>query len=91
MTPHLDFARIQIALTLLGDCGPDAQVLQLKNLCENNGTWPIHDDGSRYKPVLYEISLFGVPALADDIAELPRNWTRAARNILTALSEVNAA
>ena len=60
------------------------QLSELKALCEQYGVWTIPLDGSNYSPVLYEISLFGVAALTDRIEQLPRNWIRAAKNILRA-------
>ncbi|WP_136440352.1 hypothetical protein [Pacificoceanicola onchidii] len=86
MIPHqgipLDIPRIQAASELLSQISPDAQLIQLQNLCENNGIWTVPDDHSRYSPVLFEVSLFGVPAIADTAEDLPRNWLRAAGNIL---------
>jgi len=35
--------------------------------------------------VIKEIQVFGVPAFAMDAEELPRNWMRAAMNILSSL------
>lgn len=87
MTPDLDIPRVQAALALLGDISPEARLLQLENLCVNNGTWSIPKNHRDYSPVLYEISLFGVPAIADDIERLPGNWLRAARNILGGLAD----
>lgn len=82
MQTNLDFDRIQAALDCLTNCSSDAQLLALKNLCENNGIWTIPQDHSHYSPVLYEVSLFGIPAMSDDVERLPDNWMRAARNIL---------
>ena len=91
MAQHLDFRRIAEVLALLEGCSPDAQLLHLKNLCENNGVWTVPEDQSRYSPVLYEVSLFGVPAISNDIERLPDNWQRAARNILRGLPAEDAA
>ncbi|WP_147112161.1 hypothetical protein [Tateyamaria sp. syn59] len=85
MTSSLNIPRIEFALTFLSDCNPDHRLLALQNLCENNGVWTIPQDRSRYSPVLYEVSLFGVAAISDDIQHLPDNWQRAARNILRSL------
>lgn len=91
MTPHIDVPRIELALDCLSDCSPESQLLALQNLCENNGVWTIPQDHSRYSPVLYEVSLFGVPAISDDIDRLPDIWQRAARNILRGLPSEDAA
>ncbi|CUH66854.1 hypothetical protein TG4357_02678 [Thalassovita gelatinovora] len=78
----IDMRRTQIALDLLNMCRPDARLLQLKNLVLNNGgTWPV-PDAPHDAPVLYEVGLFGVSAMADRPEDLARNWMRAAENIL---------
>lgn len=79
---------IAATIDLIEGITPDAQLLQLKTLCFNNGgIWGIPEkepEGTkRYVPVLYEISLFGVWAAAEDTAALPRNWIKAARAIIT--------
>jgi hypothetical protein len=86
-----DPERLQAALSLLSDCSDDAQLLQLKNLCTNNGVWCIPENPDDYQPVIYEVTLFGVSAMADDITRLPQNWLRAAQNILNADSDERAA
>jgi len=35
-----------------------------------------------YQPALISLQVFGVHAMADSLDELPRNWMRAAANIL---------
>lgn len=87
MTSHLDIPRIQAARAQLTGISPTAQLQQLQSLCETDGIWTVPDDHSRYSPVLYEIQLFGVPAIADTATDLPRNWLRAADNILKRLPE----
>ena len=52
----------------------------------NGGRWDLPSDkGESYDPVIKEIQVFGVPAFAMDAEELPRNWMRAAMNVLSAL------
>lgn len=82
MMPHLDRPRIKTALAVLSVISPEMQLLALKKMCQADGIWTIPEDGSRYNPVLYEISLHGVPAIANDPNDLARNWIRAARNVL---------
>ena len=82
MMPYLDIDRIAATRDALLSCSPQNRLLALQNLCENNGVWTIPQDSSRYSPVLYEISLFGVAAIADDVQRLPDNWLRACANIL---------
>lgn len=91
MTPHIDIPRVQEALYLLNKISAEAQLLHLKNLCVNNGTWSVPENHRDYSPVLHEITLFGVPAVTNEIEALPRCWMLAANNILTALTEDEAA
>lgn len=82
----IDTQRIGAVLELLGRIEADTRLLQLKNLCINNdGIWAVPENPKDYSPVLYEIQLFGVPAIAGDPAELPKNWCYAARNMLKAM------
>ena len=91
MIRHLDIPLIKFALETLTNCSPDARLLTLKNLCQNNGIWTVPDDPDRYNPVLYEIEAVGVPATADQPEDLPRCWMKAASNILKAVALDQAA
>jgi hypothetical protein len=82
LAPPLDTARITAAVELLEQVSPEARYLQLRNLCVNNGLWCVPEDPRDYRPVLFEVHLFGVTAIAPDPEELPANWLRAARNML---------
>lgn len=82
MTPQLEMNRIHDALEVLNSVSIDAQLCQLKSMCVAHGIWSVPEIPGEYSPVLYEIQLFGVPAIANDIEALPANWKRAARNIL---------
>lgn len=85
---EVDIPRVQETLVLFSRVSPEAQMLQMKNMCNNNdGIWAIPENPKDYQPVLYEMSLFGVPAIANDPNDLPNNWRRAAQNILEALAE----
>jgi hypothetical protein len=83
---QFDLPRINAALTLLRNVSTEAQLLHLKNLCINNGTWTIPENHADYSPVLYEVTLFGVHAISDVIETLPNNWMRAADNILNGMT-----
>ncbi|OWV40410.1 hypothetical protein [Mameliella alba] len=80
--PAINHKRIAATVELLDQVSPEARLLQLRNLCVNNGLWCAPEDARDYRPVLYEVQLFGVPALAETPEELPANWLRAARRIL---------
>jgi hypothetical protein len=49
----------------------------------HGGRWDLPSDISGvYQPALISLQVFGVHAMADTLDELPRNWMRAAANIL---------
>lgn len=85
MTHSIDIPRLRETVRLLMQVSPDARLVQLKNLCVNNGTWAIPEQPGEYHPVLYEIQLFGVSASVMDPADLPRVWMKAATNLISAL------
>lgn len=91
MADALEFDKIGWAYDFLDGLDLEDQILQIKNLCENNGVWAIPEKDCRYSPVLYEISLFGVSAIADDVAHLPKNWLKAARNTLLGCPQIQDA
>lgn len=89
MSVHIDFARIQSAVDLLGDIVPEDRLSALKNMTINNGgRWDFPDE-TRMAQIagFFEVQLFGVPAMADDYANLPKNWMTAANNMLAAQAE----
>jgi len=49
----------------------------------HGGRWDLPSDVSGiYEPALISLQVFGVHAMAEDLDALPRNWMRAAGNIL---------
>ena len=49
----------------------------------HGGRWDLPSDAlGVYQPALISLQVFGVHAMADNLDELPRNWMRAAANIL---------
>ena len=57
----IEKAKVLEVVRLLTGIEPDKQLLQLKNLCQNNnGTWAVPERPEDYKPALYEVSLLGV-------------------------------
>lgn len=86
--PSIDMPKVEATLDLLNGVADDCRLLQLKNLCINNGgIWTVPEDPESYEPCLYEAQLFMVPAVARDPAHLPRNWMLAARRILKGAAE----
>lgn len=84
MQTHID-PRLPGAADLLAATSPDAQLLQLRNLVINNGgIWTVPDGPAPRRPILFEVALFGVSAVATSPAELPQNWCRAVRAVATA-------
>ncbi|MGH1417199.1 MAG: hypothetical protein ACRBB0_27185 [Pelagimonas sp.] len=84
--PNIDLALVVSGLELLPKTSTDGRLLALKNLVINNGgIWAVPESPADYQPVIYEISLGGIPAVDNDPKRLPENWMRAANNILTAI------
>ncbi|WP_299686726.1 hypothetical protein [uncultured Tateyamaria sp.] len=79
---NFDIPRIRATVDLVESIAPEDRLLHMKNLCVNNGIWTVPEDPKKYAPVLFEIGLFGVSAISGDVAQLPRNWLFAARNVL---------
>ena len=51
----------------------------------NGGRWDLPSElPGIYRPALVSLQVFGVHAMAETLEELPRNWMRAARNVLAA-------
>ncbi|WP_299297471.1 hypothetical protein [uncultured Tateyamaria sp.] len=86
MSISVNIDTIQNTVTLLQMVPEGSRLLALQNLCQNNGgRWDYAADlPTPHRPCLYEIQVFGVPAMAEDRQDLPRNWLRAASNILEA-------
>lgn len=94
MSWRLDIGRIAAAVDALERVDPEARLLALKNLSDNNcGRMdiPAMTDGALiYNPLIKSVEVFGVYAMADDLDELPKNWILAARNILSAIGDDRA-
>ena len=58
----------------------------------HGGRWDLPSDSlGVYQPALISLQVFGVHAMADTLDELPRNWMRAAGNILEGAEHGRAA
>lgn len=84
MSVPLQLAAIAYSVDMLERCAPEHRLTAFKNLCDNNGgVWTLPEPP--YPPrAIYDASLFGVSAMADDPELLAKNWIRAARAILLA-------
>lgn len=80
-----------IDLSHIVDLLDDLKVAQPENRLEilkraviaHGGRWDLPSDAlGVYQPALISLQVFGVHAMADNLDELPRNWMRAAGNIL---------
>lgn len=90
-TLHVEMSRVSSALALLGLCAGSNQLLQLRNLCINNGgTWTVPEDPETYKPCFFEAQLFKIHAMARDPEDLPRNWMIAAQRELEGYQQEGA-
>ncbi|WP_171178621.1 hypothetical protein [Ruegeria sp. HKCCD8929] len=89
MTERLDLNRIRLAVDTLANTSISGCLDKLKLLIIKHGgrgDLPSERIGE-YNPLIKSAELFGVYAMAEDAAELPKNWLIAARNILSADAE----
>ncbi|MEM7734042.1 MAG: hypothetical protein AAF280_14840 [Pseudomonadota bacterium] len=91
MMDALHVGRLRGVIEILEKLDPSARLEALKKLITNNGgTWDLPsqkigaDGNPIYMPALMSLNLFGVYAMAEVLEELPRNWMKAAQNILDA-------
>ena len=86
MSVTINLTRVLDAVTMLELIPHESRLLAMQNLCINNGgRWDYTADLPQvHQPCLFEIQLFGVPAMADNRDDLVRNWLLAANNILEA-------
>jgi len=82
----IDISHIDCLLTDLKVCRNEAHLEILKRaVIAHGGRWDLPSDTlGVYQPALISLQVFGVHATADNLDELPRNWMRAAGNILEA-------
>ncbi|RYH04105.1 hypothetical protein EU805_01665 [Salipiger sp. IMCC34102] len=71
----------------------EGKLEHLKNRVINTGgTWDLPSaDGETYQPLICSIQLHGIYAMAERLDELPKNWRRAALNVLEAHREAAVA
>lgn len=89
MTDRLDLNRIDLAVDTITRTSPAQRLAVLKSLIiKNGGRWDLPSERiGDYDPLIKSAEFFGVYAMAEDAAELPKNWLIAARNILAADAE----
>lgn len=85
MTGRLDLDRIAGAVDQLEQSVPARKLTVLRYLATHNGgRFDLPSAAGGYDPIIKSVELFGVYAMAEDAEELPKNWIKAARNILQA-------
>jgi len=82
----IDLAQIACLLDDLKVTPQETRLEILKRaVIAHGGRWDLPSDvRGVYQPALISLQVFGVHAMADNLDELPRNWMRAAANILEA-------
>lgn len=82
----IDIGQIACLLADLKVSSQESRLEILKRaVIAHGGRWDLPSDASGvYRPSLISLQVFGVHAMADTLDELPRNWMRAAQNILDA-------
>ena len=82
----IDISQIDDLLADLKVCRHEVRLEILKRaVIAHGGRWDLPSDVyGIYQPALISLQVFGVHAMADTLDELPRNWMRAAGNILEA-------
>ena len=80
----IDIGQITCLLDDLRVSPQEARLEILKRaVIAHGGRWDLPSDvRGVYQPALISLQVFGVHAMADSLDELPRNWMRAAANIL---------
>ena len=80
----VDIGRIAELLAELGVSAQRHRLIILKRaVVAHGGRWDLPSDISGvYEPALISLQVFGVHAMAETLDELPRNWMRAAANII---------
>ena len=80
----IDISQIACLLDDLRVSPQEARLEILKRaVIAHGGRWDLPSDAlGIYQPALISLQVFGVHAMADTLDELPRNWMRAAGNIL---------
>ena len=83
---RLETDRIAHLLSELEIADPKFRLHMLRQaVMQNGGRWDLPSEKPGvYEPAIKEIMVYGLFAAAENIEELPRNWMRAAMNILKA-------
>ncbi|MCA0905156.1 hypothetical protein LCM27_01955 [Ruegeria marisrubri] len=85
MSGRLDIPSIKLVVEALEQCHPSRKLVALQHIANHNGgRLDVPSVNGQYVPLISSIELFGVYAMAEDVEDLPKNWIKAATNILQA-------
>ncbi len=84
MDDEPDTAALAALVDALAALPADQRMEALKRaVIRNGGRWDLPSElPGIYRPALVSLQVYGVHAMAETLEELPRNWMRAARNVL---------
>jgi hypothetical protein len=84
MSHYINTVRIRAALSILADIHPTDRLDALKKLTrENGGRWDLPT--GNYQPFIKTIEVYGVHAMANDLADLTRHWIAVAKTIIAGI------
>ncbi len=85
MSARLDLKGLVIGVEQLEQAHPARKLDTLRYLAlHNGGRLDLPSAAGDYDPLIKSVELFGVYAMAEVTEELPKNWVKAATNILLA-------
>jgi hypothetical protein len=81
-----DLGPVSRLVAALATTPPDERLPALKRaVLAHGGRWDLPSELTEaYRPALLSLQVFGVHAMAASLDDLPRNWMRAAGNMLEA-------
>ncbi len=81
-----DTAALAELIDALAALPADQRLEALKRaVVRHGGRWDLPSElPGIYRPALVSLQVYGVHAMAETLEELPRNWMRAAQNVLAA-------
>ncbi len=86
MNDCANHAAVSRLVAALATTPPDERLSVLKRaVLAHGGRWDLPSELTEaYRPALVSLQVFGIHAMAPSLDELPRNWMRAAGNMLEA-------
>ena len=86
MSESANITAVSRLVAALETISPDDRLSALKRaVLAHGGRWDLPSELTEaYRPALVSLQVFGIHAMAPSLDELPRNWMRAAGNMLEA-------